>query len=315
MIVAGVRNPNSIGIERYARHLAGALHVAGVDYRCTTRPRGHSAVHFHLANSSRGALLQAPQRRDPYVVTVHDVQPRTKPLAPLYAGFIYPVVVGRAARVIVHSTFAADLLRKHLDVPRGRLEVIHHAAPAPAVSDRTLARAILGWEEDTPIAVLPGAARTVKLVHEAIDAAARTAWRLVLVGQPRDAGIVRHARAAGVPILCAPADETYEAAITGSDLVLVLRRDSVGETNGPLLDALGAGRAVLATRTGSVPELARGAAALCDPTVDSIASALRSLESAADRRPLETAATARAAEMSWERAAEAHRAVFEGTFA
>ena len=68
-----------------------------------------------------------------------------------------------------------------------------------------------------------------------------------------------------------PSDADYERAIVASDCVLCLRAGSVGETNGPLLDALGAGRAVLATATGSIPEVAGDAVLYatgrprCDP--------------------------------------------------
>src|SRR5262249_46961149 len=72
MIVTGVRSPRSVGIERYARHLSAALHDAGVDYRCRDRVGRGSAAHFHLANSSRAAVLQAPRLAGPYVLTVHD---------------------------------------------------------------------------------------------------------------------------------------------------------------------------------------------------------------------------------------------------
>ena len=67
-----------------------------------------------------------------------------------------------------------------------------------------------------------------------------------------------------------PSDADYERAIVASDCVLCLRAGSVGETNGPLLDALGAGRAVLATATGSIPEVAGDAALYCDGTPDGI---------------------------------------------
>jgi glycosyltransferase involved in cell wall biosynthesis len=314
MIVSGIRSSGSVGIERYTRHLSAALRAEGIDYRCVERPARAHAVHFHLANSSRRALLQAPSRRDRYVVTVHDVEPRTKALAPLYAHVAYPLVVARAAKVIVHSEFAADLLRRHIALRDGRLTVIPHAAPTPRIADRAAARAELGWDGQGPIAVLPGAARSVKLVHEAIDAAARSGWRLVLVGDPRDPAVARRAAEAGVVVLRSPDDAVYEAAVAASDLVLVLRRGTVGETNGPLLDALGAGRAVLATRTGSIPEVARGAAAFAEPTVDDIASRLGELRDPAARRPLEKAASAAGAAVSWSRAAHAHRRVFEETF-
>jgi glycosyltransferase involved in cell wall biosynthesis len=249
------------------------------------------------------------------VVTVHDVEPRTRLLLPAYRRLVYPGVVAHATRVVVHSAFAADLLRGHIELPHARIDVVPHAATVPAVRDRSAARQILGWPVGVPTVVLPGAARSVKLVREAIDAAAGTEWRLVLVGEPRDRELLRRARASRVDVLAAPADATYEAAIAASDVVLVLRRDSVGETNGPLLDALGAGRAVLATPTGSIPEVAGDAALYCAPTVDSIRGGLRQLLDESARTTLERAAQSVGASLSWQAVADAHRRIFEEVFA
>src|SRR5262249_39597857 len=154
------------------------------------------------------------------VLTVHDVEPRTRALMPVYERLVYPRVVSRAAKVIVHSNFAAELLREHVALPSDRLHVIPHAAPVPRVADPAAARAQLGWDTDVPIVVLPGAARSVKLVSEAIAAAVDTSWRRVIVGKP-DRGVERLAAEAGVALLAAPDDRTYEAAIAACDLVLV----------------------------------------------------------------------------------------------
>jgi glycosyltransferase involved in cell wall biosynthesis len=312
MIVTAIRNEGSVGIERYVRHLADALDARGVEYLPSDRPQ--TANHWHLANSSRGAIVQAPRQRRPYVVTVHDIEPRTRLLLPAYRRFVYPMVVAHAARVVVHSAFAADLLRRHIDLPPSRVEVVPHAAPVPRVRDRAAARELLAWPAAIPTAVLPGAARSVKLVREAIDAAAGAEWRLVLVGEPRDRELLRHARESGVTVLQSPSDSTYEAAIAAADVVLVLRRGTVGETNGPLLDALGAGRAVLATPTGSIPEVAGDAAFYCDPTTESIRDGLRRLLDEPLRGELEQVSRTRGAALDWQSAADAHRHVFDEVF-
>ena len=78
-------------------------------------------------------------------------------------------------------------------------------------------------------------------------------------------------------MLPGPDDADYERAIVAADCVLCLRSGSVGETNGPLLDALGAGRAVLATKTGSIPEVAGDAVDYCDGTEAGICAGLTAL--------------------------------------
>jgi glycosyltransferase involved in cell wall biosynthesis len=312
MTVAGIRNAGSTGVERYVRLLAASLAHVGVDYRCGAGPARGSHAHWHLANSSRGALWQTPLHRRPYVVTLHDVVPRTPALAPVYRSLVYPLVLRRAARVIVHSAYAADLLAEIAGIRA--VDVVPHPAPRMPELSRAEARLALGWSGEAPIAVLPGAARAVKLVAEAVAATAGTPWRLALVGEPRDAALVRSARANGALVLPHADETTYQHALLAADCVLVLRRGSVGETNGPLLDALGAGRAVLATATGSIPEVAGGAAELCAPETGSVREGLRLLLDDGRRSELERRTARRGTELDWSASAHAHRAIFEEVF-
>jgi glycosyltransferase involved in cell wall biosynthesis len=314
MTVAGVRSSSSTGVERYVRLLAGALAAEHVEYLCAAEPVRGCDAHWHLANSSRGVAWQAPRHRRPFVVTVHDVIPRAAVLERAYARFVYPLVVERAVRIIVHSSFAADLLAARSGVDVARLDVVPHPVPRGPSLSRVEARALLGWDGGELVAVLPGAARSVKLVAEALEATAGTPWRLALVGEPRDRGLVRLARESGACVLPSPDYATYQRAFAGADCVLVLRRGSVGETNGPLLDALGAKRAVLATATGSIPEVADGAVELCEPTVRSIRGGLLDLADASRRTELEELAGRRALALDWADSARAHRAIFEEVF-
>ena len=117
-----------------------------------------------------------------------------------------------------------------------------------------------------------------------------------------------------VLILDHPDDRRYQAAIVASDVVLCLRSRSVGETNGPLLDALGAGRPVLATATGSLPEVAGDAARYVDPTAAGIAAGLRALTDESERLERGRIAQARAAALSWNASAAAHADLFAEVF-
>ena len=283
MRVTAIRSVGSLGVSRYCARLADALRAIGVDYVLGERPG--RAPHWHLANSSRGALAQAPTARAPFVVTAHDLRPRTRALEPLYRLVAHPLVLRRAAAVVVHSSYAASLL-----TDRRRAHVIPHPATAFAPLERAAAREALGWDADERVALLPGVPKGAKLVAEA-RASVRRPWRLVVLGTVDDA--------------------TYARAFAAADAVLVLRRDSVGESNGPLLDALGAGRAVLATRVGSIPEVAGDAAVFCTP--QTVAAGLDELWDA--RSELEGRARSRAAELTWEASARAHAALFAEVFA
>jgi glycosyltransferase involved in cell wall biosynthesis len=310
--VSCVRSPKSLGVVRYADDLALALGELGVDYRPAARPSSKLGVHLHLANSSRTVLRHAASLRVPYVVTVHDVLPRTSALRPFYRTAVYPLL-RRAAASIVHSEFAAALLSR-LDAGPRRLEVVPHPARTFASLDQQAARQALGWEADCPLFVLPGVLKPAKLVSETLAAAAplleRGTLRLALVGPVVDEALARRARSLGAVVLPLPGRHLYEQAIVAADCVLVLRDASVGETNGPLMDALGAGRAVLATAVGSITEVAEDAALYCLPTAESIRAGLATLCDDDNRGRHAEIASARAAAFSVRSIAERHADLF-----
>jgi len=312
--IAGVLDPRSVGVARYTRSLAAALADEGVDYRLVERRDPTSAAHVHLANSSRSLLLQSRRPAAPFVVTVHDVVPRTRALLPVYRLLAYPQVTLLAAAVVVHSAWAADMLRRHAGQPR-RLEVLPHPAPRSPVCERADARRTLGWPDDCLVAVVPGEVRGVKLITEALAAVEGLPdWRIALAGRAADRQLARRAERDGAIVLADPGDLDYGRAIVAADCVLCLRSGSVGETNGPLLDALGAGRAVIATPTGSIPEVAAGAATYCSGDVHSIRAALAELTADDARAELEAIAAARGAQLTWASSAAAHAELFREVF-
>jgi len=313
--VAGIRAETSVGVARYAARLADALAARGVDYRPAGRPLRGLRAHFHFANSSRSFLWRGAAEHEPFVVTVHDVVPRTRALTPLYRRVAYPLV-RRAAAVVVHSAYAAEVLEREAGATPVR--VIPHLAPPGPVGERPAARRALGWGGDAPLFLLPGVLRQVKLVDETLVAAAplleRGTLSLALAGPIGDAGLERRARRLGVHVLAGPDAATYETALAAADAVLVLRRGSVGETNGPLLDALGAGRPVLATRVGSIPEVAGEAARYCAPSVGGIRGGLLALCDAGERESRARRAAERGRSLHPDRIAAEHAALFAEVF-
>jgi glycosyltransferase involved in cell wall biosynthesis len=312
--ISGVRNPSSLGVARYCEQLARALRKLGAEYELADRPVPGRETHFHLANSSRRSILAAPLK-ERFLVTVHDVLPRTPALRLFYRSVVYPRVVERAEAVIVHSHYAANLVR-HLGVAARRLEVIPHAATRPSSFDRRQARETLRLDDGRLIAVLPGVIKSAKLVREAVSGAARVGddWLLVLAGPVHDRTAAAEARRSGVVVVESPDDVLYEQAIVAADVVLCLRDGSVGETNGPLLDAIGAGRPVLATRTGSIPEIAGDAAMYVAGSAHGVAAGLKALTDHAERARREQAASSMSAELGWDRSARAHVRLFAEIF-
>jgi glycosyltransferase involved in cell wall biosynthesis len=221
------------------------------------------------------------------------------------------VAGGRAARVIVHSGHAASLLRQ-ITGSRPRVEVVPHPATVPFAGrlSRDAARGELGIVPGPPLFVLPGVLKAAKLVPEVLSAAAPLLrdgrLRLALVGAVGDDRLAVAARRAGAAVVSAPDGDTYSRWVVASDAVLCLRRESVGEANGPLLDAIGAGRAVLATDTGCIAEVAGDAARLVVGEPSAIGLGLHSLLDAGERAERERVALARAGALTWAASAEVH---------
>jgi glycosyltransferase involved in cell wall biosynthesis len=310
-VLTAVHDPRSVGIATYVERLALALAELGVDYRPARRPHGRGPCHVHLANSTRGVVLDTALRRDAFLLTVHDVIPRSAMLRPFHRALIVPLCIARAARVIVHSRHAARLLGATAGIAAWRVEVIPHPAPELTRIDRAQATAALGLDPDgPPLFVLPGALKAAKLVSELLSAArpllAARRMRLLLAGHVRDRQLVGEAAAAGATVLSDPPRPLYEQAIVAAEAVLNVRRDTVGETNGPLLDAIGAGRPSLVTDVGSAPEVAGDAAVVVAPTVSGIRAGLELLLDDAERRDRAAAACRAAATLTWRASAQRH---------
>lgn len=314
MNVAGVRADGSLGLRRYCERLKVALAPVGVDYLLARRPQPPIPTHWHFGNSSRAAAWLTLAAPPPQLITVHDVRPRMRALMATHRAVVHPRLYRRAGAIVVHSSFAADMLVADAGVAADKLHVIHHpASPSPRVA-RAEVRSLLAWPESDRIAVVPGVIKRAKLVEEILSGAEplmrNRRWRLAFVGRIADERLALAARAAGALLIADPDDRTYEHAVSAADAVLVFRADSVGESNGPLLDALGAGKAILASPVGSIPEVAGSAALFASGTVVGIRRGLEALEDASVRSELERRARARRAELTWEATARLHAELF-----
>ena len=208
LAISGVVNHRSIGVGRYARLLAAALADEDIAYRLVERRDPVRPAHVHLANSSRSLLRQSRRPRAAFVVTVHDVVPRTRALAPAYRALAYPQVTRLAAAAVVHTAWAADMLVHAAGRPR-RLEVIPHPVPAAARDGGPRSRPDVrsAWPDDRLIAVIPGVIKDVKLVAEALTAGAEVARLARRARRPaRRPGLAREAQMRGALVLPEPDD-------------------------------------------------------------------------------------------------------------
>jgi glycosyltransferase involved in cell wall biosynthesis len=309
-VIAAVHDPGSLGVHTYVDRLSRALRDLSVDYRPASRASAEVCCHFHLANSTRMIVPDMARHRGRYLLTIHDVIPRSRALRPIQRAVILPLCLRRASRVVVHSRHAADMLVRTAATTTTRLEIVPH--PAPSLGhDVGAARAALGLALDgPPVFVLPGTLRAAKLVTETLDACAplvaRGRLRLLLSGRLHDEAIGRAASAAGAILLRNPDRVTYEHAIVAADAVLCMRADTVGESNGPLLDAVGAGKPSLITAVGSAPEIAEDSAQVVAPSVAGIRAGIEALLDEGERARRAGTARVLGPELSWEASAEAH---------
>jgi glycosyltransferase involved in cell wall biosynthesis len=310
-MIAAVHDPRSLGVHRYVERLAGALAELAIDYRPVSRPCRGTTSHFHLANSTRAVVAHAARQRQPFLLTVHDVVPRAAVLRPAHRAVVVPLCVSRASLVVVHSRHAAELLMRTSAVPARRVVIVAFPATRPRSDDRSAARTALRLEPDgPPLFVLPGVLKAAKLVAETLRAAtpllASGRARLLLAGHVVDERVVSAAEAAGAVVLRDPPGAAYEHAIVAADAVLCMRAASVGETNAPLLDAIGAGRASLVTAVGSAPEVAGDSARVVAASVAGIRRGLEALLDEGERGARAAAACQRARQLTWSAAARRH---------
>lgn len=174
-------------------------------------------------------------------------------------------VIEAAKATIVHSDFMVRQVRQA--GAAHAVKKIPHGAHTPEVN-RSLYRAKLGVEPETPLIGIFGFLKPYKRIQESLLAMQRLVRlepraRMILVGEehadyPVKAmierlGLSAHARVLGyVPI------EEFEQHIGAVDICLNLRYPTVGETSGSLLRAFGLGRAVIVSDVGAFADLPSG---------------------------------------------------------
>jgi glycosyltransferase involved in cell wall biosynthesis len=246
----------SLGPRRAASHLAEALVADGFSAQLVERPGRDCRVNAHLSNSSRSLLLPLGRRRG-CLVTLHDVVPRDSRLRKALSPIVLRVL--RRHRVVVHSHHAADLLRENGFDESVGVVPLFHLVEVPTEGARLAERSRLLRGHDGNLLVLAGRLTAVKGVDDLIRVAGRASdTSFVLLGNVADSATAGALKSApnNVTLVEDPDDSKFSLVLAAADAVLLPRRNSVGETSGPLVMAHALGTPAALLDSGSAPEYA-----------------------------------------------------------
>jgi len=257
----------------------------------------------------------------PVVVTVHDLIPFLFPIYPWWKQRLvqggYRRAARRTAHIVADSVATANDLQKILDVPEEKISTVHLAADAdfhPCIEAGELEGLQRKFGIAPPYIVVADAGnwrtKNLKSALEALIIARRNAGRefqIVIFGSANALGVP------GIRDLAQKLNLIPTGYVETPELAALFRHahafmmPSLYEGFGlPLVEAMSCGCPVISSNRGSLPEIAQAGAQRFDPfNIDEMAAAvvalLRSPEELQQKR---AAALRRAADFSWDKAAQ-----------
>ncbi|AKB38788.1 Glycosyltransferase [Methanosarcina siciliae C2J] len=268
MKIQHVTNKDSIGILSCVENLTRQLNDSGVDvdiknWKNINYFTKYDISHFHVSNSTRAILLTLPFFRSRFkVITVHDIIPRNKkiPIFAIKLMYIYMNVF--ANHFIVHSKFAKKLLletapfihsNKIVVIPLG-CNIVNH------INTNAL-RYKYGYSMDSTIFSMVGYIKKSKGqidVIEAFEKINHSSIKLLVIGKILDEeskNKIENLNCDTVEYLGFLDDQKLFDYMELSDCLISYRFESVGESSGPMLIAIGMAKPILCSNCGSFPEI------------------------------------------------------------
>jgi glycosyltransferase involved in cell wall biosynthesis len=216
---------------------------------------------------------------------------------------------GEADRIVTVSRFTANQVEQLLGVEPSRIRVIHHGIQPLPVYPRMPEKIILH------VGAIQQRKNIARLVHA--FAAVPTDWRLVLAGSAGYGATeilkeIENSTARDRVVVTGYLSNDEMARYYSKASIFAF--PSLDEGFGmPILEAMRAGVAVVASDRSAVPEVCGGAALLIDAfNEEALGHALRTIsQDEWTRSRLELLGTARAAQFSWQKAASETWAIYE----
>lgn len=257
----------SFGIGQSARSLVRELvlrnHAAELMPKARETP-GH-LWHLHYGNSARATLYALLRSKDRSVVSVHDAMPRDPRIRSTLRELQTRAL--NRHRVIAHSQHAKSLLADQ--GVSADIAVVPLLLPPAPVERAAVDQLREEWQTGRYERTLVSAGRITggKGLQELLDAArALPQIQLVLLGKStnRRSRALLETRSANVRHCRAPDDTSFYTGLAAGDALVSIRRSSVGETSGPVVQAHALGTPVLGLKHGSLPEYCSGKDQLLD---------------------------------------------------
>ncbi len=274
--------------------------------------------HFHFSNSTRRTLISIPFfRARKKVVTLHDIKPRCKWVPKTFIKIIYLYLNIFADRFIVHSAYAKAMFMDIASfIPSEKISIIplgceiwddnnnsHNLRTHYGLNDADLIFSMVGSIKD------PGQLEAIRIFSELDLPNAK----LIIIGGTSNKKhrkfIEDHLRN-NMMYLGFVDDNILLDHIKLSDFLISYRLESVGESSGPMLQAIGSGTPIICSNVGSFPEVV-GEAGIIVRNANELRNTLKELHNSPSiKREIAECVNIQRLKYNWKNIAKSHHLLY-----